>query len=159
MNIDSSRLWENFSLAGLIFGPAALALNWQNLPAQVPIHYGLLGNPDSYGPKETLLILPVLSFLLYALLSYGQRHPERSNVPWKINDANRAQTYALVKQLLSGEKLAMVVFLSYLQWATVSIALEHSQGLGVWFAPLSLVGVLSPLLFFYVRGHKLKHAK
>jgi len=159
MNLDSSRLWENFSLAGLIFGPVALAQNWQNLPAQVPIHYGLLGNPDSYGPKETLLILPVLSFVLYAVLSYGQRRPERSNVPWKINDANRAQTYALVKQLLTWEKLVVVVMLSYLQWAGVSIALQHSQGLGVWFAPITLVAMFSPLLFFYVLGDKLKHAK
>jgi len=158
MNTDS-KLWDNFSLAILIFGPLTIALNWHKLPALVPMHYGLLGTPDSWGPKETILILPVVAIFTYFFFSFGQKHPERSNVPWKINDTNRAETYALVKQLLIWEKLVMVILFTYLQAAGVAIALKQWEGLGVWFAPIMLVAVFAPIVHFFLVGKKFKDVK
>jgi hypothetical protein len=157
--LTESRAWERISLAILVFGPIVLAANWQQLPAQVPLHYGLLGNPDSWGPKETLLILPLVSLFSYAMFSYGQRHPERSNVPWKINDLNRAQIYSMVKQLLTWEKLAMVSLFSYLQVAGVMIAKKEMDGLGAWFGPITLLAVFGPIVLFIVSGKKFKDVK
>ena len=37
------------------------------LPEVIPTHFNAAGTPDSWGPKGTIIILPVLSFGIYAM--------------------------------------------------------------------------------------------
>ena len=49
-----------------------LAVIWNELPATIPTHFGLSGQPDHYGPKSDIFtgpaIISVMSILLYFLL-------------------------------------------------------------------------------------------
>jgi hypothetical protein len=159
MNNEKSKLLEIFSIAALLVGPLTIWLNWPILPETVPFHFNWLGQPDHFGPKLSILLLPVVSLLMYAGLSYGQRHPERSNVPWQVNESNRAKTEELIKELLGWLKLEVLVLFSYLQWATVNIALKQMDGLEPWFAPVMLVALFAPIAFFVISGNKLLPVK
>ena len=45
---------------------ALLLLNYSSLPAQVPIHFGLNGQPDRYGSRSAIWLLPLLGLAFYA---------------------------------------------------------------------------------------------
>ena len=46
---------------------------WNSLPGSIPVHFGINGTPDKYGPKDQIFIWPavcsVLSILVYLLLT------------------------------------------------------------------------------------------
>jgi len=156
---EESKLWEIFAIAGLIFGPLTVAMSWQELPSQIPMHFGFFGNPDYWAAKESILFLPVFSVATYRLFSFAQKHPERSNLPWKPTDVNRTEMFALVTRLLTTLKIVVLVMLSYLQWAIVNVALGHVSGLGVWFGPVVLIATFSPIVVFLISGRKLNAVK
>ena len=37
-----------------------LALIWSDLPARIPTHFGISGEPDKYGDKSSILIAPIV---------------------------------------------------------------------------------------------------
>ena len=43
------------------------AVNWAILPNQVPTHWGISGEPDSWGGKTSILLLPGLNVFCYLL--------------------------------------------------------------------------------------------
>jgi hypothetical protein len=111
----------------------------------VPTHYGLLGDADSWGPKETVWLVPVLSVFLFATLGYAGREP-------------RTARYPHVKELqllIAWYKLEMSVLFTWIQVATVNVALKESSGLGVYFLPMFLVVLLVPLAVFHLSGYRM----
>ena len=51
-------LKESFLWALIILPYVYLSTIWDKLPARVPTHFNLLGNPDDWSGKSTLLYLP-----------------------------------------------------------------------------------------------------
>lgn len=37
-----------------------LAVIWDKLPAQIPTHFGISGEPDKFGPRNEILLMPVI---------------------------------------------------------------------------------------------------
>lgn len=75
------------SLTLLVAAAIALSLLWDQIPDPMPLHYGLDGQPDRWGPKRwsnVYGILPaalatqlLLAFLLYAIGHSGRATPQR----------------------------------------------------------------------------------
>ncbi|MEZ4775495.1 MAG: SdpI family protein [Bacteroidia bacterium] len=60
------RNWPTLVVAILPF--ILLALFWNRLPGQVPLHWNVNGEIDNYGPKATLVIFPFITFSVVVLL-------------------------------------------------------------------------------------------
>jgi uncharacterized membrane protein len=62
---------------------------WDKLPERMPLHFGIDGNPDSWGAKSILswFIMPAiavgLTVLMYGIAALIIRHPEFINMPDK----------------------------------------------------------------------------
>ena len=56
------------SLCSLVGVAAYLILAWRTIPDQVPTHFNAAGEIDSLGGKNSLLLLPIVSWLLYGLI-------------------------------------------------------------------------------------------
>lgn len=66
------------TLGILLLNLAALALavgsvlltsaNYAQLPDRVPIHFGFRGQPDSWGPRPMIWLLPVCSLVAFGML-------------------------------------------------------------------------------------------
>lgn len=61
----SLRSADCVALFALIVVWAVVALWWRKLPPQVPHHFGFDGEPDAWGSRSFVLILPALSLLAY----------------------------------------------------------------------------------------------
>ncbi len=77
MTIDPSVLdalrWplEALSLLALIGMGSLVIRNWSSLPEQVPYHFGITGQPDRYGRRRTIFILPAVALVMYIAMSLG----------------------------------------------------------------------------------------
>ena len=66
----SDRLGLGLLLLGVVLNLALFAvLSWRfaDLPADMPLHFDVLGQPDRIGPRSALLTLPMLGLLSWTI--------------------------------------------------------------------------------------------
>jgi uncharacterized membrane protein len=136
----------------------AFTLNiYQHSPDIIPIHFDVVGNPDQYGAKTTLFILPALGTLIYLGMTVLNRYPHTFNYPAKITAENAATQYALATRLIRFLKLATILVFLFINYKMARIATGKATGLGWWFLPLALGLVFIPIVFYLRQSTKKKH--
>lgn len=129
----------------------SLSFSWTQLPARVPTHFGLSGPPDSFGPKSSLLALPVIATVLYVGLTFVSRFPRVFNYPVKLTEENQARLMPLGTAVVGWLKAEVLWIFAWLMLTTVQIALGRSSGLSAAFLPVSLGVVAITVGFFWRR--------
>lgn len=140
------KLMNRLSLLVLVGTVVFLAGYWKQIPAEVPMHYNAAGEIDRWGSKAELLILPVIAWLLYGLLTVVEQVPSAWNTGVKVTAENREQVYALLGHMLSTLKLLVMVMFA---WITLWCAL--ARPLPVWFLPVVLAAVFGNMAYWLVR--------
>lgn len=99
--------------------PVTVALCYGSLPARVPIHFGFKGEPDGWGARPMIWLLPVIGLIIYAMMTV---------LP--LLDPKAGQVGRMV-QLMKLEILAMFLFILRGQ---IRVALGQAQRLGpaIW---------------------------
>ncbi|MBP9092881.1 DUF1648 domain-containing protein [bacterium] len=147
----SKSIKELLPLGVTLLGIGYLAFNWSALPELVPMHFGLLGQPDGWAPKPVALFLPFIALFLYGNLTFAEKS-NRFNMPWKITEQNRDVLFSMARNLMFTLKLELSALIAYLQIAVVETALKHMDGLGPWFAPVFLGSIFITIGLFFVQG-------
>ena len=129
---------ELLILTIILFPAVYLALVWNALPEEAPMHFNAKGEADRYGSKDELIgVLFMLNLPLYFIMRYApQLDPKK-----KINE----------KQLF-GLRLVLHLFISaialFIIYSTQQGALANPFGI------VSLVGLLFAALGFFFRSIK-----
>lgn len=147
----SKLIKELLPLGVTLLGIGYLAFNWSALPELVPMHFGLLGQPDGWAPKLIACFLPFIALFLYGNLTLAEKS-NRFNMPWKITEQNRDELFSMARNLMFTLKLELSALIAYLQIAVVETALKHMDGLGPWFAPVFLGSIFFTIGLFFVQG-------
>jgi uncharacterized membrane protein len=136
---------ELVSVLGMIVIALTLLLSWSGIPATIPTHFGVSGQPNSYGSKATLLLLPGIAVFLYALLTTLSFFPQVYNFPWRITEQNAWAQYRLARQMLGWLKAELIATFAWLNWEIIQTALGKANGQVFWFLPVALVVVFGTL--------------
>ena len=137
--------------------PIFLILNyWSALPDQVPSHFGISGQPDSWSGKGTLIILPAVSVFLYALLTLVSRIPQYANYIVEITADNAERQYRLARNMISILKAEIIWVFTLINWAAIGVALERCRGLGVMFLPIFLTIIFGTIGIYIYKSIKAK---
>ncbi len=103
-----------------VFGLVALLVVtmywWATLPAIIPTHFGLDGKPNSYGPKETMFLMPGILLVMLALFAVLSRYPWLFNYPVAITQENATRQYRRGRMLLAALGALVAWFFTFLQW-------------------------------------------
>jgi uncharacterized membrane protein len=75
---------EVASLAALFAMFAILGAKWTALPDEAPLHFDASGQPDGWGDKNWLWLLPLLAGMVYILLTVAARYQSLINLPIAI---------------------------------------------------------------------------
>ena len=110
------------------------------------MHFNAAGEIDRWGSKAELLILPVISWLMYGLLTVVEQLPGAWNTGVKVTEENREQVYALLGHMLSTLKFLIMVMFA---WITLWCAL--AKPLPEWFLPVVLGAVFGDMIYWLVR--------
>lgn len=119
---------------------------WSSLPARIPTHYDVLGVIDGWGSKWSVWFLPVISLVLYGVISVLERYPGSWNTGVRITENNRAEIYRLLKDMIIVLKTALVLAFSY-----ISVGTATNRGLGAWFLPGMILLVFAPMGYYLIR--------
>lgn len=131
---------EVVALSTIVATASIAVLSWRVLPETVPIHFNLVGQPDGFGPKYTLLLIPALMLVMYTAFSALARFPQLSKRADRTEVQN-ARYFQLTRSLMSWMKAELGVLFLYIQWSIVATASGAAIGLN----PFVLVGIIAIL--------------
>ncbi len=148
------KAMESFALFGVVLTLTLTAWYWNRLPDQIPKHFGASGQPDAWGDKGLLLILPAISVVFYLGLSILSRYPQKFNYLSTITAENAPVQYLQARVLVVCLKAILVWTFGWILWGTIQTALGNGAGLGVAFLPLILISIFAVISFYLVRSSR-----
>jgi len=149
-------LLEITSLVAVIAMVVVTAMNYAALPHTIPTHFNGAGQPDGYGGKGMIWLLPAITIIMYSVLSVVNLFPFRFNFPFNINEENAPRLYQHAMRSIRILNLLLVILFFYLTWQSISLANGKSGGLGLMFLPLTIFVIIIFLLYMIMRMYKLR---
>ena len=107
-------------------------IHFNDLPAEIPIHYNAKGIPDGFDTRIHIWGLPLIATLLFLLLNGLQK---------------KTGIQPIELQLLQWMQLLILGTFTYIQLQTFFVAVNKSNGLGSWFLPLVMISFLAPIIW------------
>jgi|SRR5436190_9124716 len=129
-----------------------LALNWAAMPATVPSHFGINGQPDAWGPRWHLFLVPACALVVVSLLSIGKRFSNHFNYPVRITEENRERQRELGLELIDELRFIVASLMGYISIQQMRTALNLTNGLGVWVMMLLVAAVFGTIGAYFVRS-------
>jgi uncharacterized membrane protein len=124
------------------------------LPEIIPTHFGGGGEPDGFGSKATILGLPIVSTVLYVMLSIFSRYPHKMNYSTTITAENAEVQYRIMTRMIRVLKVFILLIFWILDYKTVQIALDWPDVLGKWFLLLLFTLLFAPIFYFLIQLSK-----
>lgn len=134
-----TRLFATIALAlaviGLVASFALFARDYGQLPAIVPTHFGVDGNPDAYGPKSTLVLFPVVAVGMFGVFALAS----------VLNLARAKPVPPALPTLLRFVVAETIWLLFFAELGTLNTALGIGGGLGPGFVILLVLTMVTAL--------------
>jgi uncharacterized membrane protein len=141
-------LWNTYQA---LYGPHAL-------PDSIPTHFDMLGNANGWGKPTMLLLPPVVTAILYLVLTVVSHYPALFNYPVTVTASNRVRLESLAKELLAVLKLEVVYSFVFVQQAYI-LAARYTHGLPVVLLPIIVLVFLATILWYIVAMVRLGEQK
>lgn len=125
---------------------AVVCIYWNQIPQKIPGHYNAMGEVDRWGSKSEIIISPIVSSLLYILLTVLSFFPKTWNVGVKITELNREAVYCCTRNILSLIKVELVGMFFYTTYYTAT-----AQSLPAYFIPVFLFVVFGTVIYYVIR--------
>ena len=143
-------LLETAALLGILIFLGFVFYNYPRLPEIIPSHFNGDGIPDDYSSKSSLWLLAGIAVFIYVMMSLIVLIPHQFNYTVKITPENAMRQYALAMRLVRYLKAAIIWLLFYTGYATIRIVANLESGLGTWFLPVVLAGILVPVVIYLI---------
>ncbi len=131
-----------------------LNLSWSNVADKIPGHYNAAGQVDRWGHKSELLFVPIMSAVLYVLVTVIGFFPALWNVPMAITEQNRNKLYNCMRDMICVLKLEMVLTFLYISYESIKV-----KQLSPYFTLISLGGIAVTITYFIVRMYQISKIK
>jgi len=125
------------------------AFYYNQLPDKVPTHFDAAGNPDDYGSKQMIWLLPVIGIFLFAVLHQVTKYPHTFNYLKAITEDNALRQYTLASRLMRALNLVVCSMFCYITWQSVQVALARATGLGHFFLIIFLA-IMTGVTGYYI---------
>lgn len=118
--------------------------SYPHLPERIPVHFGLSGEPDGWGGRWMIFLMPVVASAIVALDWY---------IFTRVEGSPKAPTAAM-KLPLHLLMLELTALFAYITWRMSEVAFERAKGLGVWFLPVVVLGIMGTSAWMVVAGKR-----
>ena len=126
------------------------------LPQTIPVHYNFSGEPNRYGNKALILVLPIFGTAQFFLFTWLNKSPHIFNYPVTITEENAEKQYRIATRMNRVVKLSVLILFTGIVLLTYLTTLGFVNGLGPWFVPLPIGVFLMLTIFTVVRSLKAK---
>ena len=139
------------SILILVYNFIYLFINWSTIPQSIPTHYNLQGIVDNYGGKQSLLLIPIISLIIFCVISFLQKFPEISNTPIKLTVENKNRVYAVQNSMIITLKLITISIFFY-----ISIMQTTLKQISSAFLPITIFLLLITFVYYLYKMNKAK---
>lgn len=121
-----------------------LVVRWNQIPAVIPGHYNFAGEADSMTGKGSLILMPVLNWLMYLGISILEHFPQVWNTGVKITAQNRERVYRILYHMIVCLKLSVVLIFSFM-------TIWHENYMPSCFLAAAMLLTFGPMVFFMIQ--------
>ncbi|MBL8190432.1 MAG: DUF1648 domain-containing protein [Acidobacteria bacterium] len=114
---------------------------YPRLPEKIPVHFGISGEPDNWGGRWMIFLMPVIATLIVALNWFIFTRLKGSP---KMPAAMELPLHLLF--------LELPALFTYITWRMTEVAFGRAQGLGVWFLPVLVLVTMGTSAWMIVAG-------
>jgi hypothetical protein len=125
---------------------------WTKLPAQIPGHFNIRGQPDRWDSRNSIFILFGVMVALYAGLSILQRFPHIYNYPFGLTPRNVHRQYQLARELITLIKVEIVLIFVFIHLGIMNVARGQCLTLGPWLMPVIILPILITIIQYCIRA-------
>ena len=134
---------------GILLGATIFVLvMWPHVPDQIPTHFNFAGEPDSYGGKGQMILLIVLAWVMFIMMTVLVRFPNTWNLPVKVTAENKTRIYTITRCMLEIVKLLAVLLMSTL-FISITIAANVPQFIMITLVAAILVTCIVGIYLLY----------
>ena len=130
--------------------------SYSKMPDIILVHSNGAGEPNDYGSKSTIILLPVIATVIFCAMTLIIRYPHIFNYPVKLTEENIVKQYTIATRLIRVLKTSLVIIFSFTVLLTWCTANNKNAGLGIWFLPLTTLFIFLPLGYFISKMIKMK---
>jgi len=153
---STDRLLEIAGWAMLTFIWIITLFHYRNLPDIIPSHFNVTGQADGFGPKVSILILPLIGSLAFIGLTILNQFPQVFNYPVKITAENAANQYTMATRMIRYLKLSILVIFSVIVWSSSYAAIHETNSIGIWLLPAMMIVIFVPLGYYIFKSFQAK---
>jgi uncharacterized membrane protein len=124
--------------------------HFNKLPDIIATHFDLNGNPNGFGSKYTIWLLPVIVGLIYILIYTLNRYPHKFNYLTKITEQNASKQYKLASRSMRIILFNITLLFAYITFKEIDGAYTQSSSLEWWFIPLLLGSTIIPTFYMII---------
>lgn len=151
------RVIEFLGLSFLIILIAIPLFYYNQLPESIPTHFNAAGEPDGYGGRASLFLLPATGTFMYILMTVLEFFPHIYNYPVTITPENAESQYRLATRLLRILKTVILILFSFISWMSIRSATGESEGLGKMFLPVFIILTFGVVIIYLVQASGNRH--
>jgi uncharacterized membrane protein len=131
-----------------------VVIGYNNLPESIPIHFNGSGDPDGYGDKNTLFLLPAIGTFLYFMLTMLNGKPHIFNYPVVISPENAEKQYRIAVRMMRAMKLSVLLVFCAIEYSSYRVAMGNQDGLGAWFIIFVFAVIFVPMIYFILKAFR-----
>ncbi|WP_377890686.1 DUF1648 domain-containing protein [Alkalihalobacillus sp. R86527] len=146
------KVLDIIGITALLLVLASIVINWSSIPETVPQHFNATGEPDRWGDKWTIFLLPSIGVILWIGLSFLERIPQSFNYVVKIKEGNAERQYYFAVTLIRLIKNEISIFFALLTQMIVQMWNGQQDGLQFWVIPVFLVILFGTLIIYIVKS-------
>jgi hypothetical protein len=138
-----TKILEAVAVASLLAMFGFVGFGWSGLPPIIPTHYGVSGEPDQWGARAFVWVLPAVGLGLYAMLTTVSSLVGAGKVPVNARGIVAIAAEDLrreVVHLLTSIKAFLIAAFAYIVWEQIY---GDERGLGPFFLPMIVMGPLA----------------
>ena len=152
--IDTIVELINFTLLILIWIYPIMV--YSDLPDTIPTHLNAQGEPDDFGSKATVWILPAIGTFTFFLIFILNRFPHIHNYMVNITEENALKNYRFSTRIMRFVNLFCMILFGVIMYEIIRTAQGHKpMFLGTWFLIATIVVPIIGLVFIFYYFRKI----
>ncbi|MCA0988466.1 DUF1648 domain-containing protein [Guptibacillus algicola] len=146
------KILDIIGISALLLALAFVVMNWSSIPESVPQHFNAAGEPDRWGDKWTIFLLPSIGVAVWISLTFLERMPHSFNYVVKITEGNAERQYYFAVTLIRLIKNEISIFFAILTNMIVQMSNGQQEGLQFWIVPVFMVILFGTIIIYMVKS-------
>lgn len=128
--------------------------SYSELPNTVATHFDMEGNADGFGNKSSIWAMPIISFVLWMLLSIVNQFPHALNYPFKLTKDNVVRQYKMAQRFLRIMKIWVCTIFLYALHSIVQTSNNQNYKMNIGILVLLGSMIVFMSIYIYISSKK-----